>query len=300
MKKAIITGSTGLVGSYVTKKLISYGVDVLCIGRQKLTNNEVLEHFGEKITYIPLEMSEISELGKKAKTLNWSTDDECVFFHFAWSGKKSLTDGDFSLQMNNAVWAADAVKVAKKLQCKKFVNAGSLEETFVERCLLTNRQHNSSQTNYALAKLAARDLCKITAYVEKLDYVHTRMSVPFSYKLSNGYIANTLRSIKKGNVFETPVNQNFFDIISTDDVSRAYYLIGKTGENNSNYFIGTAKPFTLKKFFELSEICFKNQKPIYQKQSSSHDTIFDTSQLESDCGFIALEDPLNLIRKIQT
>ena len=299
MKKAIITGSTGLVGSYVARNLISNGVEVLCIGRQKLTNNEVLEHFGKKISYIPLEMSEISELGEKKETLNWSTGEECVFFHFAWSGKNSLTDGDLSIQMNNAVWAADAVKAAKRLQCKKFVNAGSLEETFVERCLSTNRQHNSPQTNYALAKLAARDLCKITAYMEKIDYIHTRMSVPFSYKISNGYIANTLRSIKKGEIFERPLNQNFFDIISTDDVARAYHLIGKTGENNSNYFIGTAKTFTLDNFFELSEICFKNQKPIYQKQSSSQDTIFDTSQLESECGFIALEDPLNFIKKIQ-
>ena len=47
------------------------------------------------------------------------------------------------------------------------MNAESLEETFVERCLSFDSPHTSGQTNYALAKLAARDLCKITAYLEK-------------------------------------------------------------------------------------------------------------------------------------
>ena len=73
MKKAIITGSTGLVGSCVARKLMSCGVEVLCLGRQKLTGEETISFFGEKTKYISLEMSQISDLEKKTELASWTT-----------------------------------------------------------------------------------------------------------------------------------------------------------------------------------------------------------------------------------
>ena len=135
MKKAIITGSTGLVGMAVARHFSSIGIEVLCLGRQILSPEDISRHFGVGSSYLRLAMEDMDSLAERVELMAWSPGSECVFFNFAWRGHKRLTDGSFGDQMNNAVHAAEAVQSAKKLGCIKFVNVGTLEETFVEQFL---------------------------------------------------------------------------------------------------------------------------------------------------------------------
>ena len=105
-------------------------------------------------------MEDVDSLVEQVDSIAWSPGKECVFFNFSWQGEQKLTDGSFGTQLKNAVHAAEAVRVAKKLGCTKFVNAGTLEETFVEQFLseAIDQSYQSAQTDYALAKLASIDL----------------------------------------------------------------------------------------------------------------------------------------------
>ncbi len=298
MKKAIITGATGLIGSCVTKHLVSQGIDVLCLGRTPLEDEAITKTFGIKLKYIALEMKNILNLEEKANEIGWTSNEDCVFFHFAWGGKKTLTDGSFSDQINNAVYAANSVKIAKKMGCRKFINVGTLEETFIEHSLNSHTTYISSQTDYSLAKLAARDLCKMTAYLEKIDYIHTRLSAPISIDLSRGgYIAATIKAIKEGKIFEKPKSKRLFDIISISDVARAYFLIGKCGKNKSDYFIGTSKPLTLREFFENIKLAVEGRPFNQQRDHVSNEVVFNTLSLTIDTGFsVATDMPESLFK----
>lgn len=291
MNKAIITGSTGLVGSAVARYLTSRGVSVLCLGRKRLNQSEVCHHFGGDVAYLRLNMDDVVTLPKRMKEMSWLSDSTTVFFHFAWQGQERLTDGSFADQLNNAVHAAEAVRVAKILGCNRFVNAGTLEETYIESFFLGagETRHLSGQTNYALAKLAARDMCKMVAYLQKIDYVHTRLSVPLAPDLSQGtYIASTLKKMSQGEPYDPPQNEQLFDVVLTDDVARAYYMIGQNGRNKRDYFIGTSKPATLKQHFAQFEQMLKAV-PIPPNQAVSDPCaqLFDTTLLHQDTGFVA-------------
>ena len=217
------------------------------------------------------------------------------FYNLAWSGDVGLTGGSFSVQMKNALRSAHAVKFAKSVGCDLFVNAGSLEETFLERCLKNKTPFQSSQVNYALAKLASRDMSRMVAYLEKINYIHTRTSAPVSPSLEGGYIASTLKLIKEGRPYERPVNSNLFDIISTNVVADALRLIGCFGKQNSDYFIGTSKPLTLDDFFRKCELFFADKN--YQIQSGHFsDKIFEITQLQNDCSYIPPEDPFEFLK----
>ena len=165
MKKAILTGATGLIGSSVAKYLANNGIEVLCLGRNVLNKTEINDLFGAKnITYLALDMENILSLMDEALNINWIPGDSCVFFNFAWQGIDKLTDGKFIDQIINVTNCSNAVLSAKKLGCHKFVNAGSIEETFAESFLKDqskNKSYNSTQSNYALSKLASRDMCKM-------------------------------------------------------------------------------------------------------------------------------------------
>lgn len=301
MQKAIITGSTGLLGMATARHLSDAGTPVLCIGRKSLSPSEIRHNFGHNATYLPLSMEKISSLEKETNKIEWDTNLDCIFYNFAWGGIKSLTDGTFEEQLKNAVHAAKAVKTAKEIGCSKFVNVGTLEETYVERHLKDqNLTYNVNQSNYALSKLASRNLCKMTAYLEKLDYVHTRLSAPLISDLSKGtYVASTLRKIFNGVPYEKPTNKQLFDIVLTEDIAKAFYLIGHHGKNKADYFIGTSQPDTLAGYFQKFEQGLKGLLETSLTREVSNNNIFDTSELKLDTGFTPERNLLNVIKQIR-
>ena len=302
MKKAIITGATGLVGMAVAKHFSKLGIEVLCLGRQILSPEDISRNFGVGSSYLRLAMEDMASLVGRVDSMAWSPGAECVFFNCAWRGDKKLTDGSFGEQLSNAVHAAEAVRSAKKLGCIKFVNTGTLEETFVEQSLEAGSEHpyQSTQSDYALAKLASRDMCKMVAYLEKIDYVHTRLSVPLAPDLSRGtYVAATLKKIVEGQTYEEPTNKQLFDIVFIDDVARAYHLIGLSGKNKADYFIGTSRLITLGQYFEMFErLVSSNCSDEANIAAAASVLSFDTEALYRDTGFVATTQLQDMIKNL--
>ena len=297
MKKAIITGASGLVGRSVAKYLLKKNIDVLCLGRKNLDQTNINKLFGRKAKYIQLSMKNIENLPNKINNIDWECGNNCVFYNFAWSGINDLTDGKLEDQLENAIQSSLAVKVVKKLGCIKFINCGTIEENYAKWHLRNNIPFQSSHCNYAIAKIASNDMCNIVSYLEKIDYVHTRLSVPLSPNLNiGGYISKTLKNILDKKQYEKPQNKQLYDIIFTPDAAEAYYLIGLHGKNKADYFIGSGKPTTLNNYFEnIRQIVMGI--PVKNKDTISSDSLdfFSTEDLYKDTGFVAKYDRLDLL-----
>lgn len=289
MKKAIVTGATGLVGKAVVGQLVKAGVEVLCVGRRTFTQAEVKQYFECEVSYLSLEMSDIEILPAEVEKLGWVAGKDCVFYHFAWRGAERLTDGNFEEQIKNVTYSTNALKVAQNLGCVKFISSGTMEETYAQRHLDDKTtSYLPSQLNYTIAKLASRNMCRMVAYLEKIDYVHTRLSVPLKPDLSEGnYIAKTLNEITQGRPYQEPKNTQLFDIVLIDDVARAYLLIGKHGRNKADYFIGTSDPTTLSDYFKDYELILGGSKVASSDKRYTEEgrELFDISELSRDTGF---------------
>ena len=297
--KAIITGGTGLVGQSLARYLAKQNIDVLCIGRRQLSIENIEQTLGKNVSYLSLNLENIDELENEVEKIKWITGDKCIFYHLAWVGVDRLTDGNMEDQLKNVVFSANAIKVAKKIGCVKFVNSGTIEETYAEWHLSKMSKYKSSQANYAIAKLAARDMCKMTAYLEKIDYVHTRLSVPLSPDLTvGGYVPQTLKKIISQEEYIAPENEQLFDIVSTEDAAIAYYLIGLKGVNKSDYYIGYEKPIILKDYFCQIEDHLNGLQVLEKDYSDifSYD-FFKTSLLKKDTGFEPKFNQYNFFEK---
>ncbi len=263
MKKAIVTGATGYIGSAVVEKLLSENIDVLAIGRREWSKKE--QHrcaSTQNFKYIKLDMSKISTLPKILHDICWEPGENCVFYHFAWSGANKLVDGTVDEQMRNVNYSVKAVEVAKELGCSKFVNVGSQEEVYIEEYLRSdwkNSSYYSDMATYASAKLAARNMCQLIAYLSKIDYVHSRVSVVANQEFnSKGYVCSTIKNILNGQEYESPKNKQLFEIVPMKELVIAYYLIGLNGKNKADYFIGTGMPMSLSKYFNIVRLKNKN------------------------------------------
>ena len=81
MKKAIISGSLGLIGRAVVNYLLNNNIDVLCLGRKNLTQDDISNYFGKRVRYIQLDMKNIEKLPYIINKLNWEVGDECLFYN---------------------------------------------------------------------------------------------------------------------------------------------------------------------------------------------------------------------------
>lgn len=307
MKKAIVTGATGLIASGVVECLLDNEIEVLALGRRDI-NSSRISHLSSnpKLTYLQIEMAEIEKLPQLLNDINWIPGNECVFYHFAWSGNSRLADGSIQDQFNNVTYSSNAVIVAEELNCKKFVNAGSQEEKFVEGYLKsywTEQNYHSNMGVYGTAKVTARDMCLLLAYLKKIDYVHTRISVIIEESLeTNNYVNSVLKKILKKENFDAPMNHQLFDFISKEDCAKAYYYVGLDGKNKADYFLGSGNPMTLHQFFNEFSLKVNGEKIDSLEMPSTEKLIlekesFDNSTLINDTGFAPNKPNFNLINQ---
>jgi UDP-glucose 4-epimerase len=302
MKKAIVAGANGYIGNSFVKELIKNNIDVLAITRCE--DVIFLKNFEKSgyLTHIKIDLKDIFLLPQKIHEKNWIVGEDCVFYNFSWKGDKKIMDGSIENQFSNITYLANSVKVASELGCSKFINSGSIEETFAENYLELSwgkKSFLSGNESYSISKMASRDMCKLVAYLYKIDYVHTRFSAVVDRNLSgSGYISNTFKNILNGAInIQKPLNENLFDIIELSDLTKAYYLLGLYGKNKLDYFIGTGSPHKLTDYFDCISNWKISKNIIFPKKYKSS-SFFNAELLLRDTGLNLSNSFINLLTNI--
>ncbi|MEH7254908.1 NAD-dependent epimerase/dehydratase family protein, partial [Neobacillus niacini] len=122
IKKVIITGANGFLGSALTNFLANIGVKVIAVVRNENSSIERINQ-NKNIEIINCELSEIAKL----KELITARDID-VFYHLAWSGVSDSHRDDYHSQIKNIKYTCDCVEFCRILSCKAFVFASSLWE----------------------------------------------------------------------------------------------------------------------------------------------------------------------------
>jgi nucleoside-diphosphate-sugar epimerase len=299
MKTAIVTGATGFIGSVLVRELINDEVHVLALGRKKWKDVDpkrlVQSPF---LTYLQIDMSEISNLNILINNIKWDVTDDCVFFNFAWGGSSRLSDLDIEAQMKNVIWSANALKLAAALKCNKFIHVGTMEEAFTSKYLDLDYHTNSEYNRhviYSVAKLASRNVLKMMSYNLGIDLiVATNSHVMGPNDDKDSFLQVTLEKLIKGDELIFSTGEQIFDVISVTDCARAYHYIGKFGKPFSEYWIGSGNPRRLREYVEIMYSLYPSTKQMqfgmmpYNDISLSLED-FNIQLLINDTGFHHLQ-----------
>ena len=285
MNKAIVTGANGFVGSHVCKELCGSGTFVYAVIKDENENIDCIKDLNN-ISIIYCDLDCIETLSDKI-----TDKDIDVFYHFAWVGSAGPLRCDENVQLKNALWTARALRTADGMQCKKFVNAGSIMEKETYTAVYTQESKPGLPYIYGAGKLIAHAICKPIANSLSIDLCWAVITNAYGVgELSPRFVNSTIRKIIAGEPLQfTAATQNY-DFIYIDDVARAFEAIGEYGKANKEYTIGSGNAKPLKEFIlEMQQELAPEAKPIFGDVPFTGVNMpleaFDTADIEADCYF---------------
>ena len=168
MKRAILTGATGAIGTALINELIKNNIEVLVFVREGSSRNS-------KIPVSPLVTVKYCSLEKLADIQNDTRKEYDVFYHFAWGATTGAGRNDMYLQNLNVKYALDAVGAAKRFGCTAFIGAGSQAEYGRSETDLSPETPAFPETGYGMAKLCAGEMTRMYAHQLGLRHIWVRI-----------------------------------------------------------------------------------------------------------------------------
>lgn len=242
MKKVIITGANGFVGSYLTKSFANYGFEVTAIVRNENSDISSIKEI-DRVNIVFCDLDNIATL---PKLLSEKYD---LFLHFAWDSSAGIGRCDVNLQLNNVYTTCAAVKIAKKLGCKRFVFAGSIMEYEAKEYVLETSDEPNPAYIYSIAKLTASMMAKTVAASENIEYIDTVISNIYGVgEKSMRFLNSTVKKILSGEKLRLTSCQQMYDFIYITDAVEAIKIAALKGRSMTSYYIGNKNQRILKDF----------------------------------------------------
>jgi nucleoside-diphosphate-sugar epimerase len=282
MRKIVITGATGMIGSALARCALEHDLEVLCIVRKGSSRTgNIPKSKKTKIVFADL---------RDYARLNIS--EKCdVFFHLAWNKTTGIFRDDVDIQENNIKYTLDAVRLAARSGCSVFVGAGSQAEYGIVSEPLGPDTPVNPQSGYGIAKYAAGKFGRLLCNQLGIRYNWLRiLSVFGPFDASNTLIMYAINELRAGRFPELTKCEQIWDYLYCDDAAKAFLAVGDRGMDGKIYPLGSGNQRRLSEYLE-SLRCIVSPKGILRfgkKEYYPHQPMYlcaDISALTADTGW---------------
>ena len=246
MKKVLLTGATGFIGSNLVKELLSHNVEIVAVVRAKYEHQKIELANEKSIRLVYCDLENYSHLPDLLPDR-----DIDVAYHLAWRGVSGPDLANSALQIANVEGTLELINALDQIGCKSFVGAGSLHEieSFYE--MAEDKPISNLGYMYKAAKLSAHWMGKAVAGSKGIRFLWPIVSNAYgdgenSKRLINSIIREMLQGKQPA---LTPGKQNY-DFVYISDIVHAFYLIGEYGVDGTNYFIGSGNVKPLREYLQ--------------------------------------------------
>ena len=284
MKKVILTGGTGFIGSWLIDELISNGFDVTVLVRDIRRVKREYDCRVNIIEYIPDDI----------QLLELPQDKYDIFYHLGWGGVNPTFKNDIDMQLANIKESVKAMEYASKIGCGRFIATGTVAEYVFCKDIMDVNAKQTPNDMYGAAKVA-------THYF--LDIISRKLSLPFIWavvpstfgerRMDNNIITYTIKSLIAGEKPSYGDLKQMWDFLYVGEVVRALRLIGEKGNTGKTYGIGSGVYKPLREYMEeIRDIINPNlplgigELPSMSTQTFSSCVCID--ELTKDTGFVPI------------
>ncbi len=243
MKKIIVTGATSMIGVATIEVAIAHDVEVYAVVREN-TNRLFRLPTSERIhiVHCPLEcLAKIQEI----------PNDCDVLYHFAWAGTSKGQRDDPLIQEANIQYTLDAVELAYRCGCKKFVGAGSQAEYGPTEGVIDDSTRFNPVISYGTAKFAAGLLSKKLCQKYGITHIWGRVFSVYGPHDNEGTMLNyAIDQFLKGEKAKFFAATQQWNYLYESDAGYIFYLIGEKVDHDSVYRVANKESRPLRKYIE--------------------------------------------------
>lgn len=285
MSTFIITGANGFIGHRLVNQLVQNpDNNVICV----LRNNSSDYYNWNNTTNVKIVFCSMDDYCDLADKLNEMKPD--CFIHLAWDGSTGIKRSDYTMQTNNIKNSIDAFKAAEKLECSRFLCAGTVSENITDQ--INSLKSVSQNMIYAQAKKSLYEFLCILSKESKTKLVWMQFSNTYGPGNKSGNLISYFFSeIRKCSTPEFGSGNEPYNFIYIDDLVNGIIALSSAELTQNKYFIGSDEIWLLKEYLiKIPIILNKDIKVGLGKRSD--DGIhykrewFDNSQLKKDTGFV--------------
>lgn len=284
MKKILLTGATGMIGSAIVREAIKQNYEITCLVRKDSSRIKNIPN-SPQVKIVDCNITDYSSI---------VLDDKYdVFMHLAWDKTTVGGRDDVDCQLKNIQYTLDAVRLAKKCGCSVFIGAGSQAEYGVQKVPLTPDLPVNPESGYGIAKYTAGKMASLLC--RQLDMRFNWMRILSVYGPNDGentLISYVIREIKAGRSPELTKCEQIWDYLHCDDAAGAFLAVAEKGVDGKFYPLGSGKGRKLSEYVNdirdainpLIKIEF-GKKPYYPHQPMY--LVADIVELSNDTGWKA-------------
>lgn len=245
MKRAIVAGATGAIGTALVNELIKNNIEVLVLIRPESQRKGNIAN-SPLVSVLECGMDDYSE------AVNLSGKEYDVFYHFAWAGAAGPGRHDMYLQNQNVKYALDAVEMAKRFGCKRFIGAGSQAEYGRHEGLLKADTPTFPEMGYGYAKLCAGQMTRDYAHQLGIEHIWTRiLSVYGPNDGAQSMVMSTINKLLNGEVPQFTKGEQMWDYLYSGDAAKAFFLLGDKGVDGKTYVLGSGNARPLAEYIRI-------------------------------------------------
>lgn len=236
MKRAIITGATGMIGIALINRLLKEDIEITAVVRPNSKRAGRIPK-NSKIKIVECELSSLDTL-KEILEKEYS-----YFFHFGWGSTFGDGRNNMPVQIENIMATIRAVELARVLGCSVFVGAGSQAEYGRVEGTLTPNTPTNPENGYGMAKLCAGQMSRVLC--EKYNIKHIWMRILSIYGPNDGMHTMVMSGMNQMHRGERPSytkGEQMWDYLYCEDAAEAMYLAAiKTAKQSAVYCLGSGK-----------------------------------------------------------
>ncbi|MDT5156638.1 MAG: hypothetical protein QOH51_995 [Acidobacteriota bacterium] len=243
--RALVTGASGFVGSYLVEALVKGGesVAILCRPESDLWRlKDVLPH----VTLIRGDLMELPRAEARIREFAPET-----IFHLAWYGVGGGHRDDDAHIDKNFLGSIALLRLALNVGCRTWVGLGSQAEYGPQDRVLSEEARTEPVTTYGVAKLCTYLFARQLASASDMRLVWLRLFSSYGPKDSPDWmIPYLVRTLSRGERPSLTLGEQRWDYIYVADAAEAIYSAAATEGAEGLFNLGSGQAYRLRDVIE--------------------------------------------------
>jgi len=172
-----------------------------------------------------------------------------VFIILDGGGATGSYRTDYNLQLKNVKNTCDYVELCKKLNCQRFIYAGSINQVEANETLSSDPSAGSPNFIYGISKLIANYMGEVLAKQYDIDFITVMITNIFGENDNPlRLLCQTAKKLLKKEHCSFTAGTQPYDFIYMDDAVNQIIAVGQKGIPFKEYYIGSGNIRPLKEY----------------------------------------------------